>query len=225
MAGLKKLDRARPGEPPEDGAAAAAPQSRKSAVKRDAIMRAAIEVINTKSFALATMTEIAATLDLRDATLYYYFPNKRALAYACHRRSLQRLERLVHAAEESTANGAEKVREVIHGMLIDSERNGPLLYFGDYSYLDAAQRIAIADSADRLKNTVEQFIRKGMKDGSVVECEPELIVQLLLGMLIWLGKWVPSIPDITVNRLTSAIDAFSFHGLASRAVTGSKRRR
>ena len=151
--------------------------------------------------------------------------DKRALAYACHRRSLQRLERLVHAAEESTANGAEKVREVIHGMLIDSERNGPLLYFGDYSYLDAAQRIAIADSADRLKNTVEQFIRKGMKDGSVVECEPELIVQLLLGMLIWLGKWVPSIPDITVDRLMSAIDAFSFYGLASRAVTGSKRRR
>ena len=110
-------------------------------------------------------------------------------------------------------------------MLIDSERNGPLLYFGDYSYLDAAQRIAITDWADRLKNTVEQFIREGMKDGSVVKCEPELIVQLLLGMLIWLGKWVPSIPDITVDRLMSAIDAFSFHGLESRAVTGSKRRR
>jgi hypothetical protein len=29
-------------------------------------------------------------LNLRDATLYYYFPNELALAYACHRSSLQR---------------------------------------------------------------------------------------------------------------------------------------
>jgi hypothetical protein len=47
-------------------------QSRKSAQKREAIVRAAIEIINAKSYALATMSEIAAALDLRDATLYLH---------------------------------------------------------------------------------------------------------------------------------------------------------
>jgi TetR/AcrR family transcriptional regulator len=65
-------------------------RSRRSAGKRDAIVRAATEIINAKGFALAKMTEIAAALNLRDATLYYYFPNELALAYACHRSSLQR---------------------------------------------------------------------------------------------------------------------------------------
>jgi len=67
-------------------------KSRKSAGKRDAIIQAAIEIINAKSFALATMTEIAASLDLSDAALYYYFPTKQALAYAAHVRSLERFE-------------------------------------------------------------------------------------------------------------------------------------
>jgi hypothetical protein len=32
-------------------------------------------------------------------------------------------------------------------------------------------------------------------------------------MLIWLGKWVPSIKGLTLERLMSAIDTFAFQGL------------
>lgn len=199
-------------------------RSPKSEGKRDAIVRAAIEVINSKSYALATMTEIAGALDLRDAALYYYFPNKRALAYACHRHSLGRFERLLRDADKAGGSGAEKLKRFLRHMMADSSSNGPLLYFGDYSYLDAGQRRAVAAWAGRLSSIVEKFLEDGMADGSVVQCEPKLVAQLLLGMLIWLAKWVPDIEDMTVERLMSAIDAFSFHGLESRASTAKKKR-
>ena len=38
-------------------------------------------------------------------------------------------------------------------------------------------------------------------------------MELLLGMLIWLGKWVPSVEGLTVDRLMNAIDALVFRGL------------
>lgn len=192
-------------------------RSRKSADKRDAIIQAATEIINAKSYALATMTEIAASLDLRDATLYYYYPSKRALVYACHLRSLERFERLIGEADRAGGTGADKLKTFIRGLLHDSARNGPQLYFGDYSYLDAVQRETIAAWADRLKATLEQFLKDGMADGSIVQCESALVVQLLLGMLIWLAKWAPDVEGITVDRLMNAIGAFSLHGLESRA--------
>ena len=192
-------------------------RTRKSAEKRDAIIAAAIEIINAKSFALATMTEIAASLDLRDATLYYYFPNKQALVYACHRRSLERFEQTLAEIEVADGTGAGKLEQFIFGMLDESERNGPQIYFGDYSYLDATQRKSIADWAARLTVRLEQFLIDGIADGSVVPCETELVVQLLIGMLIWLAKWVPSIEHMTARRLMDAIGAFSLHGLESRA--------
>ena len=68
--------------------------SRKAQAKRDAIIRAATEIINDKSFAQATMTEIAASLRLRDATLYYYYSSKQVLGYACHLRSLNTFDRV-----------------------------------------------------------------------------------------------------------------------------------
>lgn len=199
-------------------------QSRKSAQKRDAIVRAAIEIINAKSYALATMSEIAAALDLRDATLYHYFPDKQALAYACHRRSLERIEHLLHGVNRTAGIGEEKLRLFIRGMLLDSQQHGSLLYFGDYSYLDSPQRSAISAWADRLKGILVKLVTEGMEDGSIVQCEPEIVVNLLLGMLIWMAKWAPSVEGLTVDRLMNAIDAFSFRGLDNRIVASSRKR-
>lgn len=191
-------------------------RSRKSDAKRDSIIAAAIEIINAKSYALATMSEIAASLDLRDATLYYYFPNKQALVYACHVRSLERFERLLAETEVVEATGAAKLERFIFAMLDDSERNGAQVYFGDYSYLNGAQRKHIAEWAGRLTVRLERFLVEGIADGSVVPCETRLVVQLLIGMLVWLAKWVPAIKHITARRLMDAIGAFSLHGLESR---------
>ncbi len=187
--------------------------SRKSDKRRTEIIRAAIETINAKSYAQATMVSIAAALDLRDATLYHYFHDKRTLAYACHRSSLGRAQKLLEASDKAGGPGEEKLRRFIRSMLVDSKENGALLYLGDYSYLDTVQRKAIRQWIDRLKGILKKFLEEGMADESIVDCEPELVVELLLGMLIWLGKWVPNGNGLTVDRLMNAIEVFGFAGL------------
>jgi AcrR family transcriptional regulator len=190
-------------------------QSRKSAKKRDVILRAATEVINAKSFALASMSEIAAGLDLSNAALYYYFPNKQALVYACHLKSLERFEGLLSESDAAGGLGAAKLQRLLRSLLYDSARNGPQLYFGDHSYLEAHQREIIDAWGERLKERLEAFLREGMTDGSIVPCESGLVVNLLLGMLIWLGKWVPAVEDLTVDRLMAAIGVVSLTGLVT----------
>ena len=190
--------------------------SRKSAKKRDAILRAATEIINIKSFALATMSEIAARLDLRDAALYYYFPNKQALAYACHLKSLERLEHILAITTLDGETGAEKLEKFLRGLLFDAAENGPQLYFGDLSYLTEAQRNEVSDWGQRLTGDLERLIEEGIVDGSIVPCEPRLVVQMLLGMLIWLVKWVPAIQGATPDRLMAAMGVVSLKGLAPR---------
>ena len=196
------IDRARP--------------NRKTQKKRAEIIHAAIEVINDRGYAQSTMTDIAASLDLRDAALYYYFESKQALAHACHLHSLGIFERLLNEAQASPVSGYEKIDRFIRGMLEDSERHGPQLYFGDYTYLADAQREQVKDWADRLTAVLEGFFDEGMADGSIVQCEPHVVVQLLLGMLIWLAKWVPSIEGMTVDRLMLAIRVASLDGIDAR---------
>lgn len=190
--------------------------SRKSAMKRDAILQAAIKIINLKSFALATMSEIAATLDLRDAALYYYFPNKQALAFACHLQSLGRFERMLRVADQEGGTGAVKLRRLLGDLLFDSAENGPQLYFGDLSYLTEAQRDEVSVWGQSLTEELERVVDEGIADGSIVPCETKLVVQLLLGMLIWLAKWVPTVKGVTPDRLMAAMGAVSLQGLEPR---------
>ena len=192
-------------------------RGRKSVKKREAILRAAIEIINRKSFALATMSDIAASLDLRDATLYYYFPNKQALVYECHVRSLERFERLILDAAMFEGTGLQKIKQFVKALVEDSFVNGPQLYFGDYSYLEAMQRDDIAAWAEKLRGMLEEILKVGIGDRSIVPCETELAVQLILGILIWLAKWAPDVARLTPDRLMAAIEAFCFHGLESRS--------
>lgn len=204
----------------EDDTVTAAPDghkplshSPKSAKKRDAILRAATEIINLKGYALATMTEIAAALDLRDAALYYYFPNKQALVFACHQSSLERFERILSETNALGGSGFERLERFLRALLVESARNGPLLYFGDRSYLDEEQRDAIAACSEHLTRRLERILQDGMADGSITPCESSLVVQLLLGMLIWLAKWVPTVEGVTVDRLMAAIGVTSLSGL------------
>ena len=188
-------------------------RSTKSEGMREAIVHAAIEIINSKSYALATLTGIAARLGLRDAALYHYFPSKQALAYACHRYSLESIEHLLLTTDQAGGTGEEKLRHFIRAMLVDAAQHGPQLYLGDYSYLEAAQRKAISAWAGRLKNMLVKFLKEGIADGTIVQCESELVVQLLLAMLISLARWVPEIDGVTVDRLMNAIDVTVFRGI------------
>lgn len=190
-------------------------EGQRSAGKRDAILRAAIEIINAKGYAFATMSEIAAALNMRDGALYYYFASKQALAYAAHVQSLERFERTLFAASTAPTSGAQRIRAFLADFLEDSSRNGPQLYFGEHSYLDEAQRLRIDAWASRLTTVIEAMVDCGIEDRSVRPCETKLVVQLLLGMLIWLAKWVPSVDDLTPERLMRAIDDVALRGIAS----------
>lgn len=190
--------------------------SAKSAQKRERIIRAATLIINEKSFALATMTEIAAALDLRDATLYYYFPSKQALGYACHVASLERIERILIKARDAEATGAWRLRHSIHHILLDGEQHGSQLYFGDNSYLSERQRDHVDAWSDRLEAMIEQFLTEGVRDGSIIPCETRLVTKLLIGMLISLARWTWSVEGITTDRLMGAIGVTSLDGLERR---------
>ena len=200
----------------ENGGERPQARGRKSGARRTEIIRTAIGIINARSYELATMREIAAALDLRDAALYYYFPSKQALAYAAHVYSLERFERTLTLATDGGGTGLERLRRFLLHFLEESNANGPQLYFGEHTYLDENQRGAIDEWAGRLTSTIAAVVQDGIGDRSISQCEVELVVQLLLGMLIWLAKWTPSIENLTPARLMQAIDDLAIAGLDGR---------
>lgn len=44
-------------------------------------------------------------------------------------------------------------------------------------------------------------------------CEMKLVINLILEMMVWFGKWVRSIEDITTERMMDAIRIFTLNGI------------
>ena len=65
------------------------------------------------------------------------------------------------------------------------------------------------------------IVQDGIDDGSIRRCEVRLVVQLLLGMLIWLAKWTLEVDNLTPARLMQAIEDLTFGGLDARSPTAS----
>ena len=68
----------------------------------------------------------------------------------------------------------------------------------------------IMDSA-----AISDFDRRSNGDAGMA-VRTELVVQVILGMPIWLAKCAQGVGQLTADSLMVAIDAFSFHGLESR---------
>ena len=129
---------------------------------------------------------------------------------------MDRFESFLHLADGDGKNGAEKIERFFWHLLDDSNRHGPLLYFGDYFHLELFHQEQIQIRSRHLTKALERFIKEGIEDGSIAPCETKLVVNLMLGMLIWLAKWTGTIEGLTVERLMSAITAFALQGLDSR---------
>ena len=140
--------------------------------------------------------------------------------------SLERFERLVDAADGGRRQRAPcRLHRFVRAFFEESLANGPQLYFGEHSYLNEGQRAAIDTWADRLTVKVQAMIETGLADGSIAPCEPELVVQLLLGMFIWLAKWVPADEPPSVDRMTAAVEACVLRGLAIDALAAATKRK
>ena len=97
---------------------------------------------------------------------------------------MERFERLVDQTASNNSNGLGKIELLLRLFLEDSETHGQHLYFGDHRYLAAKERKAIDGWEARLTKRIEGFIEAGIGDGSVPQCEPNVLLQLILGMLI-----------------------------------------
>ncbi len=77
-------------------------------MKREALLRAAVSAFNRRGFAQTSLEEIAQSLGVTKAALYYYFPTKSALVAACFERAMRVANDSLTAAKRDGSNGRDE---------------------------------------------------------------------------------------------------------------------
>ena len=79
--------------------------------RRDAIVRAAVEVVNHKGVRGMTLADVAAKIDLVPTAVMYYFRKKEELAAACFHKAIEQYESISSEFHLSVIDAAQPVED------------------------------------------------------------------------------------------------------------------
>ena len=164
--------------------------------RRQEISEAAVRVFNRLGYKGASLSAVAAELNVDRATLYYYYSSKEQLFDEITRTVLERNLELARRIAESNISPRRKLRELIGALMISYGENYPLLYIyirEDLSHVSDT-RSEWSSNMRRINRDIQQtvvsIIEQGYADQSLRRVgDPNVVASGILGMLNWTHRW------------------------------------
>jgi AcrR family transcriptional regulator len=168
--------------------------------KREAILRASALAFNRRGYANTSLDDIAASLGVSKPTLYQYFSSKQEILYRCHQLALDQGDAGVALAEVNRGSGLDKLfiylQTYMRGFFGEIGA-GPVLT--DVDSLTPTNRKKVIERRSLISAATTRFITQGIKDGSIVNCDPKLASLFALSVVNWMAYWYredgPNTPD------------------------------
>ena len=188
--------------------------------KQAVILREAAQLINRRGFHAASLDELAARLGVTKAALYHYFPSKQALLKACFDDVMAAAFRNLAQARAEGRSGREKLRLTFSGYLqhIIDEVSVAVVTIEEDS-LTPEDRKAVIVARDRFERSLRDLVREGIRDGSVVPCDPKMVVFSMLGAVNWVTRWYRSDGAWSRADVAAGVSAFLDRALSTSPVS------
>jgi AcrR family transcriptional regulator len=190
-------------------------------LKQDAFYKTGTLLFNKQGFDGTSLDEIAEKLQVSKGAFYYHIRNKEDLLYNCYSRSVDKVTEVHDQAAQAPGTGLEKVELTCRKIFyLQNSSEGPLIRYNTITALPMPRRREILKHTDANNECFGNFLREGMKDGSVREIDPFIAQNLIAGAVnasMELTLW-RQVEDIEA----AAIDYFDifFNGLLPRQHRG-----
>jgi AcrR family transcriptional regulator len=191
--------------------------------RRKEIAEASIRVFNRRGFKGASMSAVAAELDIDRASLYYYFSSKEELFDQLVRAVVERNLEIIKQIESSGASASRKLRDLVNALMTSYGDNYPLFYIyirenlshvsDDRTEWSKSMRKINAETVD----AVISIIETGYADNSLRKVGSARVVAYgILGIVGWTHRWFrPDQSDISAEEIGKTYAELLLAGLES----------
>jgi len=157
------------------------------ASKRQAVILAAGQAFRRRGYHNASMTEIAKTLGLTKAALYYYVRNKEEVLYECHLMAYDAMDEILRTKHEGST-ALDKL-EVLYINFVNMLTTSGVSLLTDVNSLSEANKTDVLIRRGKIERKIIRLVKEGQKDGSIRLGDSRLHVFFFMGALNWLNAW------------------------------------
>lgn len=188
--------------------------------KRKAILSEAARLFNVHGARATRLSDVAESLNLNKASLYYYIKSKDDLIYQTYLASCDALETMLEKADTRGATGSEKLVSFIRAyfdawqaILLGERPHFAILT--EIRALREDHRKHVAGRYRGLYGRVKSFIHQGIADGSLRACRETDAALALFGLVQLSILWLPGIGPAGTDRAAEQLIDIVLHGIAA----------
>ena len=193
----------------------ARPKSATFEFKRDDILNTAAACFATKSYAAASMNDIAAASGTSKARLYHYYGAKEAILFDLLDRYTQRLLVLISqveaAAQRRSLDDRAALHELVRSFLAEYETSATrhVALLNDTKFLATEQRELILNRQRDVVSAVTRFLCRAYPE-RVTASNQTAVSMMLFGMINWTFTWLrpggPMSYAVFANEVIAMLD-------------------
>ena len=198
----------------------ARPKSSQHEFKRDEILDVAAQCFADRSYAAASMNDIATAGGTSKARLYHYYDSKEAILFDLLDRYTQRLLAIIGQTEATAQRRNLDERAALHELIrsflqeyeTSATRHVALLY--DTKFLGDIQRELIVERQRDVVSAVTRFLRRAYPQRLDAGNQTALTM-MLFGMINWTFTWLRPDGPMSYAAFADEVIAVLDRGLAS----------
>ena len=185
-------------------------------LKKHAVIAEASRAFGHKGYQNVSLADIAKTLNVTKAALYYYFQNKQELLYECHCLCMDIGDRVLDQAIVSGSSGMDAIRIFIEKYveaLTDELGASSVLH-----EIDAMRPEDIKQILRRRRvfdTRLRALIDKGIADKSIRPCNAKLAVFWFMGAINGIPRWYSPSGELSGVDIAEAFVNFLGQGISN----------
>lgn len=156
--------------------------------KRQAVIYSAASAFRRRGYHNTSMVQIAETLGLTKAALYYYVQNKEEILFESHRMAYDSMDAILSDVEKGEGNGLRVLEGLFRDFVLLLTQSGVSL-LTDVNSLGGAWKITVLERRQAIEHQVVEWVERGQADGSIKAGDSRLHVFFFMGALNWLNAW------------------------------------
>lgn len=187
------------------------------AAKRDAVLRAAVQMFNERGFHQTSLDDVAARLGVSKPTIYHYLGNKDQVLLECVTIGLRQLLEAADQARQEPGRGADRLMAFLHRYAeINMDDFGRCVIRTGDEALGPDSRKQFRVLKRNIDSAMRALIAEGIADGSIEPTDPKLLAFTLAGALNWPARWHEPDGALSAKELARALVANLARGFLPR---------
>ncbi len=163
-------------------------RDRQFAAKRRAVVLSAASAFRRRGYHNTSMVDIAKTLGLTKAALYYYVKNKEEILFESHIMAYDSMNGVLAQKRADNQTNLEYL-EMIFRQFVGLLTQSGVSLLTDVDSLSGDWQAEVLSRRSQIERSVVRIVKDGQADGSIREGDARLHVFFFMGALNWLNAW------------------------------------